>query len=121
GETRAVKYCGVISAMGANSQSRIFYSRVKGEMEEYVISKNIKHVSIYRPSLLLGSRAEKRAGEKIATILMLILNPLLALFFKSFQAIAGKTVALAMFNESLKATPQKYTYTNKHLFDLAKI
>ena len=120
-ELKKVTYFGVISAMGASSKSSIFYSKVKGLMEEAVIAKHIKHISIYRPSLLLGNRKEKRLGEKISIILMYIFSPIMALFFRSYQAIQAKTVAQAMYKESIKATPQKYTYTNKQLFDLAKL
>lgn len=121
GEKAGVKYFGVISAMGANSASKIFYNQVKGEMELDIIHHNIEHISIYRPSLLLGARKEKRIGEKVATIFMAIIKPIMSLFFKSYQAIPAKTVAKAMFYESLHVSPQKYTYLNKQLFVLSSI
>ena len=46
----------LISAMGANAQSKIFYNKVKGELENHIQSLNLKYVSILRPSLLLGER-----------------------------------------------------------------
>ena len=55
----------VVSSKGANSDSLFFYNRVKGEMEEEVKSISIPSVYIYRPSLLIGDRQEKRTGEKI--------------------------------------------------------
>jgi uncharacterized protein YbjT (DUF2867 family) len=65
-----VKKFMVVSAMGANPKSGIFYNRVKGEMEAAVRQLNIPQKMIFRPSLLIGKRKEKRAGEKFAQIVM---------------------------------------------------
>ena len=55
----------VISSKGANSDSLFFYNRVKGEMEKKIEDLSLPSVYIYRPSLLIGDRQEKRTGEKI--------------------------------------------------------
>lgn len=60
----------VISAEGANAKSRIFYSRVKGEVEEALQQLNLNRLIIMRPSLLMGERKEFRLGEKMAISLM---------------------------------------------------
>jgi len=65
----------VISAMGADSNSKIFYSRVKGEMEEALKKLDYPCLRIIRPSLLLGKRDEFRLGEKIGVILTPVLKP----------------------------------------------
>ena len=54
----------LISAMGANKNSNIFYNRVKGEVEEKIKSLGFPSTHIFRPSLLLGDRKEDRKGEK---------------------------------------------------------
>lgn len=54
------------SSMGASAQSPVFYSRVKGELEEAVSKMGFKAVHIFRPSILLGDRKEQRTGEAIA-------------------------------------------------------
>lgn len=54
----------VITAQGANPESRIFYSKVKGEVEESLKALGFKHLVIMRPSLLMGERQEYRRGEK---------------------------------------------------------
>ena len=56
----------LVSALGADPQSRVFYSRVKGELERAVLALGYKGVTIVRPSLLLGDRHEFRLGEEIA-------------------------------------------------------
>lgn len=60
----------VISAEGANVKSRIFYSRVKGQVEEALHQLKLNHLIIMRPSLLMGERKEFRLGEKIAINIM---------------------------------------------------
>lgn len=60
----------VISAESANPKSKIFYSRVKGEVEEALQKLNLNHLIIMRPSLLMGERKEFRLGEKMAINIM---------------------------------------------------
>jgi uncharacterized protein YbjT (DUF2867 family) len=56
----------LVSALGANAKSPVFYNRVKGELEDAVRSLGYASVAIVRPSLLLGARREFRLGEEIA-------------------------------------------------------
>lgn len=56
----------LVSALGADARSGVFYSRVKGELEEAVRALGFPCVTIARPSVLLGSRSERRIGEEIA-------------------------------------------------------
>lgn len=56
----------LVSALGASADSRIFYSRVKGELEDALRSAGFRSLTILRPSLLLGHRAEFRLGEAVA-------------------------------------------------------
>jgi uncharacterized protein YbjT (DUF2867 family) len=56
----------LVSAMGASTRSRFFYSRVKGELEDALRSLPFHSLTIVRPSLLLGDRAERRWGEELA-------------------------------------------------------
>ena len=59
----------LVSAMGANARSRVFYNRVKGETERDVSALPYRSLTIARPSLLLGDRAELRVGERIGQML----------------------------------------------------
>jgi uncharacterized protein YbjT (DUF2867 family) len=56
----------LVSSLGADPKSRVFYSRVKGELEQAVLAMGYPAVTIVRPSLLLGDRQEFRLGEEIA-------------------------------------------------------
>lgn len=95
----------VVSAMGANPESGIFYNRVKGEMEVAVSKLNISQKQIFRPSLLMGNRNEKRGGEKIAQVVMgalgfLFVGPLLK--YKGIHAdvVAGAMIKASKLNAS---------------------
>ena len=87
----------LVSAVGANSTSKNFYSRMKGETEEAVMQCDIPSIYIYRPSLLLGKRYEKRPFEKWATMIMPIIAPLLPSIYKPIEAA---TVAKAMIRDA---------------------
>jgi uncharacterized protein YbjT (DUF2867 family) len=56
----------LVSAIGAEASSRIFYSKVKGELEDALRTIGFRSVTIVRPSLLLGAREEFRLGEVLA-------------------------------------------------------
>jgi uncharacterized protein YbjT (DUF2867 family) len=66
GQEQGAKHFLVVSSLGADARSRVFYSRVKGELESAVLALSYRSVTIVRPSLLLGPRAEYRLGEQIA-------------------------------------------------------
>lgn len=65
-KAQGVRHFLLVSALGANPKSRVFYSRVKGELEEALRTIGFRSVTIVRPSLLLGDRSEFRLGEQVA-------------------------------------------------------
>tara|TARA_R110000850_G_scaffold271031_2_gene404729 strand:- start:120127 stop:120780 length:654 start_codon:yes stop_codon:yes gene_type:complete len=83
----------VISAMGANTDSKVFYNKTKGEMERDVLKQNIKNTYILQPGLISGDRDEKRIGESIAKFFFKILNPIIP---KDYRVISPETIAKAM-------------------------
>ncbi len=86
----------LVTAMGADKRSLIFYNRVKGEVESAIRNLPYEAVHIFRPSLLLGERKEVRAGEKAGTVLFNMASPLFIGPLRKFKAIEGKAVAAAM-------------------------
>ena len=91
----------LVSALGANPRSRIFYSRVKGETEQDVGAVPFTAVHIFRPSLLLGARAESRPFERLAFPLFKALTPVLAGPLRPYRPIAADAVARAMIRAAL--------------------
>ena len=81
----------VISSMGADASSTIFYNRTKGEMERDVLKLNIKNTFILRPSLIGGKRHEFRMGERIAKGLMSLLSPLFLGALKKYKIISSES------------------------------
>ena len=86
----------VISAIGANINSSVFYSRTKGEMQQAVLENGILNTHILQPSLILAERNDKRIGEKIASGIMWLLNPLLFGNAARYKSISAKDIAKAM-------------------------
>ncbi len=92
-----VKNFSLVSTAGAKYKSNNFYLNLKGEIEKNIISMNLLSTSIYRPSLLLGNRKDRRIGEKIAQFLMPKFSFLMPEIYKPIKA---KNVAISMINIS---------------------
>ncbi|HWC74796.1 MAG TPA: NAD-dependent epimerase/dehydratase family protein [Gemmatimonadales bacterium] len=86
----------LVSATGADPGSRVFYSRVKGEMEAEVRKLPYRAVQIFRPGLLLGKRTEFRLGERLAMIAAPLVQLLLVSRLRRFRSIEASAVARAM-------------------------
>lgn len=109
----------LVSALGANSKSKIFYNQVKGELEEAISKVGFNSFYIFRPSLLLGNRNEFRLGEKIMQIIMKPISKLMFGSMKKFAAIESKQVAKAKY--LLASTNNKkgtQIISNKQMLDL---
>jgi uncharacterized protein YbjT (DUF2867 family) len=91
----------VVSALGANPDSGVFYSRVKGEMEIAVRAAGVLATIFFRPSLLSGPRKEVRRGERIGEAVGKLLGPLLG----KYRPIAADMVAAAMLKSALENRP----------------
>jgi uncharacterized protein YbjT (DUF2867 family) len=95
------QHCGanqflLVSALGADPHSRIFYNRVKGEVEEAIRKISFTAFQVFRPSLLLGERKEHRTGEKVGAFIMSGLKYVLTGSLKKYRAIRASNVAKAM-------------------------
>ena len=93
----------LVSSSGANANSSIFYSRIKGQLEEAVLQLPFKKITILRPSLLLGERKEKRRGEAFAQKVM---PGITRYIFKKYRPIPAATVARAMICAAVRPTAQ---------------
>ncbi len=83
----------LVSSLGANSKSSLFYSKTKGEIEEAITKIGYESLFILRPALLLGNRSTHRTGERIAQSFFTKLSFLIP---KKYKAIQAKQVAKAM-------------------------
>lgn len=88
----------LVSSAGANSKSPYNYSRIKGELDEKVVTLGFLRVSIFRPSLLLGERKESRFLEGVGAYLLPVLGLIPGL--RKYRPIQGLEVAKKMIQVS---------------------
>jgi len=93
----------VISSLGANPDSGMFYNKIKGEMQRDVLAKKIKNTYIFQPSLIAGDRGEKRFFENFAKQAMKLLNYALIGPLKKYRSIHPEIIASAMLIVANKA------------------
>ena len=103
----------VVSSMGADAGSRVYYSRVKGEMEAAVRQVPFRAIHIFRPSLLLGERAQPRLGERVGAVALRLLQPLLRGPLLKYRPVSAAVVAAAM----LRAAEEDGGGVRVHLSD----
>lgn len=92
----------LISAMGADPDSAVFYSRVKGLLEKDLKKLDFQSLVIFRPGILLGKRKEKRTGERIGKFIIQMLEPILPAKFKGVHA---SRLAAAILFQAKKSQP----------------
>jgi uncharacterized protein YbjT (DUF2867 family) len=92
----------LVSAMGANPSSGVFYNRVKGEVEDAVSKLGYRAVCIFRPSFLAGDRKQSRRGEQVA---LAALKRLPFLLPKKYRPVADIAVARAMVDAAKREEP----------------
>lgn len=98
GVARGARHYLLVSSMGADSGSRVFYTRVKGETENGLLGAGFRSVTIARPSLLLGPRAEYRRGEEIAKRFGWLMPA-------AFKPIEARDVAVALVESARVDAP----------------
>ncbi|MGQ8336562.1 NAD(P)H-binding protein [Sunxiuqinia sp. A32] len=109
----------LVSSAGANANSKLFYSRIKGELEDDISKLNFTKITILRPSILTGNRKEKRITESISLTISRWLTQYL---FKKYRPIKDHIVAQAMINsvtyEGIKEG--HFVYELDEIFKLAE-
>ncbi len=94
----------VVSAIGADPDSRIFYSRTKGEMEQEVIAVGLPATHFFHPSILTGPRKEERTGERIGIALSKLLAPLMVGGMRKYRPMPHDVLAKALINVAVHGT-----------------
>ncbi|WP_316746979.1 oxidoreductase [Pedobacter gandavensis] len=118
-QANGAKQYHLISSLGANPDSSIFYSRMKGETERDLQSIPFQSIHIYRPSLLDGERKEHRSAEGFMISVMRVLNPILIGGLRKYRSIKTENVALAMLKVSLKDTEGVFIYPSDRIEEIA--
>ena len=100
----------LVSSVGANAASSNFYLKLKGEVEESIRAVGIDSFSVFRPSILLGSRSESRPAEKIGQVLTQAFSPLLLGWFSKYKPVHASVVAKAMVQAARQAKDGFHVY-----------
>ena len=106
GRAAGAKRLGVVSALGADAGSRVFYNRVKGEMQQAVAALGYDTVVFAQPSLLLGDRA--RLGQPVRALEALAMRwskPVMTVLPRGVRPIAAADVAAALLRGVREAGP----------------
>ena len=114
----------IVTAVGADAKSRIFYNRVKGETEQAIAALGFPGgLRVVHPSLIVGERAERRIAERAAMMAMVATRPLFVGGFTRYRAIDATDVARAMRTTAFEEPPAGGTkvYEGEALFAAARV
>lgn len=100
----------LVSSIGANAQSSIFYSRTKGQVEAAIGELGYRSYTVFRPATLLGKRKQFRLGEEVGKVLDFALSPLTLLIppLRKYKGIQASKVASAMLNIADQEVPGQH-------------
>jgi uncharacterized protein YbjT (DUF2867 family) len=107
---RGAQHFLMVSAVGADARSRVFYSRVKGEAEAAVAKLGLRSVSIFRPSFIVGPREESRSGERLGMAVADVVSFALVGPFTKYRPIPAATIARAMLAAAAAPAPGVTVY-----------
>lgn len=105
----------VVTAIGANPNSRILYNRIKGETEEAVSKLPCEAVHLFRPSLLFGERKESRTAERAGIASLKGFSFLMAGPLKKYRPIDAKAVAQVMVAVARESQPGTHIYESDRI------
>lgn len=115
--TNGVRQYVLVSAAGAGADSKIFYSRMKGELERDIKKLPFETIHIVRPGMLAGERKHARPGEKLGVGVMNLVGMIPGL--AGLKPIQGAEVAQAMVNATFRQPIGIHEYTMGGVFKLA--
>lgn len=109
----------VVTAVGADAGSRVFYSRVKGEVEVALSAMGFARLDIIQPGLIIGPRAERRPVEAVLQWVTPLLDPLLLGGLARYGSVRAEAVAGAIAVLAQRVVPGRFVHQNRALRALA--
>ena len=110
----------LVTAVGANAGSGVFYVRTKGEVERDVLALNFDHTHIFRPSMILGERDEDRPRERMIIAVWNVINPLLVGPVDRYRGLTGGEIARAIAKAAQRQTEKVRIYHWKEMAALLR-
>ena len=105
----------VVSALGSDARSNVFYNRVKGELEDALTALGFDSLAIAKPSLLMGDRQEFRLGERVALFVTRLIRPLIP---AAWRPVHADHVAAALVDAVLQPRKGSYVMANPQLLQM---
>lgn len=109
-----------VTAMGADRDSRFFYNRVKGRLEDDLIGLGLPALHIFRPSLLMGERHDTRPGEKAAEIVARPMAKWMTGKMEKYRPVEGSDVAKVMHHIAQLEKTGFHLYESDHIVQIGK-
>jgi len=110
----------LVSSVSSNAKSTNFYIQLKGLLEKDILAINYRSTHIFRPSLLLGKREEKRFGEGVFQSIMKPLAPVMMGSMQKYRPVEAEDVAKAMIAAANLQEPGSHIYEYREIMQLAK-
>jgi uncharacterized protein YbjT (DUF2867 family) len=117
-KTAGVDHFLTVTAVGANANSSIFYSRVKGEVERELSSIHFQRLDIVQPGLLLGNRTESRPVETLLKWMAPVTDLLMQGPWRKYRSIAAHTVAESLLVLTTHSAPGRYIHQHDDIMAL---
>ncbi len=111
----------IVSAVGADPKSSIFYTRTKGEMEQAVAALEIPATHFLQPSSLVGPRTTRRIGERIGITLNQIAAPFLVGTARRYRPMPHGVLARAVVQTALDRRAGLWRHTFDGIVELASV
>ena len=108
----------LVTAAGANPNSKFKYVKTKGETERDIIALGFEHTHIFRPTMIVGKRKDKRPFEKIGMKVWKLIHPIFIGRQKNYYEIDGKDIARAMNNAASRQAEKVKIYNWKEMTDM---
>lgn len=108
----------VVTAVGANPDASVFYSRVKGQAEQKLVEIDFKRLDIIRPGLLLGDRTERRPIEALLQRIAPATDRLMRGKWRRYRSVQAANVAQCLLGLAANSEPGVYTH---HFDDISKV
>lgn len=110
----------LVTAVGANAASSVFYVRTKGEVERDILALDFEHTHIFRPSMILGERDEDRPRERLIIAVWNVINPLLVGPASPYRGLTGNDIAHAIARAAQHQTEKVRIYQWKEMSTLLR-
>ncbi|MGO4273679.1 NAD(P)H-binding protein [Paenibacillus sp. TAF58] len=109
----------IVTAMGANRKSSIFYNQVKGEVEDGLRELKLRALYMLRPSLILGDRNEFRWGEKLGSVVTRAISPFMIGGLRTYRPIQAKTIAKGLVKSAKSGQIGTHVLLSAQIAELA--